>query len=138
MTIDEMKMKFGNTFKVDSNVKGAEVIYIVDPYDQTKDITCTTPCTITIPWEPQRLRANKAKLLVRKEGYRTLTVPFKAGIKGYISQRLSLALVVGIAAGVMLLTSSVSLQALLLLGIAFTCMYSPGSEDLYVELEQEE
>ena len=84
------------------------------------------------------MRANKAKFLVRKEGYRTQTVPFKAGIKGYISQRLFLVLVVGIAVGIMMLTSSVSLQALLLLGIAFTCMYSPGSEDLYVELEQEE
>lgn len=137
MTFDEVKMIFGNTFKVDSNVKGAEVVYIVDPYDRSKDIICTTPCTIKIPWEPQRIRANKAKILVRKEGYHTEIVPFEQGFKRYVIPRIFLVFILGIIAGIMSVVSTVSGQTLLLVAIAIMCLYSAGSEDLYVELKKE-
>ncbi len=123
-----------NTFKIDANVKSAKVTYIVDPYDRTKDIVCYTPCKIKIPWEPHRKRANKAKILVEKEGYQPKVVEFTRDWKFIIITLLSAIILVYIA-GMFHIKFGIPGYTLAFIGIIIGANLSVGSGDIYVELE---
>ena len=84
MFADKIKDLLGHTFAINSNVNGAKVTFIVDPYDRDKDIVCKTPCKITIPWEPKRRQANKNKILIEKDGYITQVIDLKPSKKIFI------------------------------------------------------
>ncbi len=128
------KFQFTNSFKIDANVKNAKITYIVDPYDRSKDIICYTPCRILIPWEPQRARANKAKVLVEKEGYIPQVVELTKR-KSTIIWFLIIAIVVGPLGAIISHKFEIpgyTLAIFLILGIV---NFSTGSGDLYIKLK---
>jgi predicted small secreted protein len=132
----KLKLLFGNSFQVDSNIKGAKVIYIDDPYNRNKDIICYTPCKIKIPWEPQRRRANKARILVEKDGYKSQIVDFKIDSK-FIIGLLVATFIVTIFASYIGHTYNISELKFLLLAVIIFANISISSGDLYINLEQE-
>ena len=125
---------FGHTFLVDTNVKNAQVTYIDDPYDRKKDIKCTTPGKITIPWDPCRIQAKKNKILVEKEGYVPKVVEFKIN-KIILFKVMPLAGIMGMLAAILHLNFHVPLHYILVAYVILACKLSLGSEDLYVDLE---
>jgi len=126
---------FKNSIKIDSNVKNAKVTYIVDPYDRSQDIISYTPCKIKIPWEPQRIRANKAKVLVEKEGYHPKVVAFTKSIRFLIGLFVAV-LILGILGAIINHNFGVPGYTLAIIAIVAAVNLSVGSGDLHVELEK--
>jgi hypothetical protein len=121
----------GNSFKITSEPSGAQVTYIVDPYDLTQNITCITPCTIRLPWEPQRARYHKSKLLVQKDEYKSKVVPFRLGFKT-MSKAISFAL------ALLALYLYKDYPSPMFFAYIIVMMgYSVGSDDIHVVLEKE-
>ncbi len=130
--IKKLKTIFGNSFKIDCNIKDARVTYIVDPYDRSKDIVCKTPCKINIPWEPQRFNFshNKDKILIEKEGYKSKVVKFKYGFYTIFK----VFIYVFIVTFLIWLSGDKDPLCLFFVSIIF---YSIGSDSLHVTLEEE-
>jgi hypothetical protein len=121
---------FGNSFRITSEPSGAKVTYIVDPYDPSTNIECTTPCTIHLPWEPLRHQHHKDKIRITKEGYTPQVAHFKYGIKTWL--KIDLFFVA------LLVYYFVSIYPESLLGVAvFVLLYSIGSDDMHVVLKKE-
>lgn len=125
---------FKHTFRVDSNIENAKVIYIVDAYDRSKNITCYTPCKITVPWDACR-RANQAKLLIEKSGYSSEIVNFKRGADIFI-QLVPQAFILGLIASFVQLKYDVPFYYFIIIFIILVCKLSLGSSDLYVDLKE--
>ncbi len=138
--LKKFKKLFLHTFFIDSNITDAKVTYIVDPYDRAKDIICYTPCFIEIPWEPYRKQANKAKILIEKDGYISQTVDFKIDAKKDIVRFMLLFAVIGGASGIMLaFISSTFPEYAIFTSIVLALLInrlSIGSSDLYVTLKR--
>jgi hypothetical protein len=121
---------FGNSFRITSEPSGAKVTYIVDPYDPSTNIECTTPCTIHLPWEPQRHQHHKDKIRITKEDYAPQVVRFKYGVKTWLKVALFFA--------VLLVYYFFNIYPESLLGVAVVALlYSIGSDDIHVVLKKE-
>ena len=123
---------FGNSFKVTTFPKGARVIYIVDPYDRSKDIVSITPCILTIPWEPFRKHCNKDKILIEKEGYKSKVVKFKYGIKTILKFIIFLSIIFG------LYFYKDYPEGSIFPYLIISMFYSMGSDDIEVTLEKKD
>jgi len=126
-----------NSFKVVSEPSGAKVTYIVDPYDSNKDITCTTPCTIDLPWEPNRSSHNKDKLLIEKEGYEPKVVRFRYGLRTMLKH---IPFIIFISLYFYYFVFHKKNTMLIIYPIIFfsTMVYSIGSDKLDVVLEKDD
>ncbi len=90
---------------------------------------------MSIPWEPQRERANKARVLVEKEGYRPKVVEFTKNIKFFIAL-LIVSSLLGVLGSMINHNLGVSGCILAIIAIVAGANFSTGSGDLYVELEK--
>lgn len=135
MFANKIKDLLGHTFMVNSNVSGAKVTFIVDPYDRDKDIVCKTPCKMTIPWEPRRQQANKNKILIEKDDYIPQVIELKPSKKIFINLIIMSALL-GFIGSLLYYKLNMPISFLLFLYIYLACNLSLGSQDLFVKLNK--
>jgi len=135
MFTNKIKDLLGHTFTVNSNVHGAKVTFIVDPYDRNKDIVCETPCKLTIPWEPRRKQANKNKIIIEKKGYISKIIELKPSKKIFINLMI-MSIILGFVGSLLYYKLNIPIYFLLFLYIYLACNISLGSGDLFVELNK--
>jgi len=123
---------FHHTFKITSNPIEAKVTYIVDCYDRTKDISCTTPCKITLPWEPI-LEKRKKKILIEKDGYETTIITLKPPLKAFLKL-----IILFFFLGIICAFLNISEMVFILIFIVLLSNISIGSDDINVTLQKKE